>query len=111
MKKIIFSLSILFVSIITMIINISNGTTYASDFSFWKEYTTTTDNGSPGESYSAQIRCTTTTTTTDITYYPWTGGDPVEQIQISTNTDVKYVTATLCNYYPAMTLCTEQIPC
>ena len=64
-----------------------------------------------GLSYTAQIRCTTTNTTTDITYYPWTGGAPEKDIQINTNTDIKYVTATLCNYFPALTICTEHIPC
>ncbi len=109
MKKVILSLSILLVSITTMIISISNDTTYAFDFPYFGEYTN--NDGRPGLSYTAQIRCTITNTTTDITYYPWTGGTPEKDIQINTNTDIKYVTATLCNYFPALTICTKHIPC
>lgn len=109
MKKIILSFLILFVSITTLVINLSYDTIYAFDLPYFGEFTT--DNGKPGQSYTAQIRCKTTNTNTDITYYPWTGGAPVEDVQINTNTEIEYVTATLCNYFPALTLCTEHIPC
>lgn len=108
MKKIIFTFSLLLASIVIMFMNVSNDTTYALDLS--GEFTI--NNGSPGVSYTAQVRCTTTTTTTDMIGETLTGEGPVINTQINTDTKVKYVTATLCNFYPILTgLCTQRIPC
>lgn len=101
-------------ALLGLIVNISNTTLAQGGYPGWDgEYGG--DTGSPGDPYTVNVRCTTTT---DVDYTvcacftdPYTG-KPEFCYYHSTSVEYVYVDATFCNYYPSnSSRCSESIPC